>query len=272
MMSITLPRSETSEGLAYHRSGNPEGVPVVLVHGVGLRSECWYQQIDALQAHYDVFAMDMPGHGESVLINKEPAGLADFVEHLASFIENTVGRPAVIIGHSMGALLALTLANTHPQLCLGVVAMNAVYQRSDEAREAVQNRAASLRAAPQTDPTAPVKRWFSDTPSAQDKYHAALCAEWLLAADIAGYAAAYTVFAQEDGPATESLQTLTMPCLFLTGALDANSTPAMSAAMAACVRHAEVVIINDSRHMTPLTHATAVNQALLGFLEEAIAR
>lgn len=271
-MSITLPRSETSGGIAYHRSGNPDGIPVVLVHGVGLRSESWYRQIDALQTQYDVFAMDMPGHGESASLNKSPPELADFIDSLAAFIARTVCRPAVIVGHSMGALLALTLSKTHPQLCLGIVAMNAVYQRSAEAREAVQNRAASLREGAQTDPTAPVKRWFSDTPSAQDEAHAALCREWLLAADRAGYAAAYTVFAQEDGVASKDLQNLTLPCLFLTGTLDANSTPAMSEAMAACVKHADVVIIHDSRHMTPLTHATAVNQALLGFLEGVISR
>lgn len=245
---------------------------MVLVHGVGLRSESWYQQIDALQAKYDVFAMDMLGHGESTLINKNSPELADFIEQLATFIDNTVGRPAVIVGHSMGALLALTLAKTHPQLCLGIVAMNAVYQRSDAAREAVQTRAASLRKAPQTDSTAPVKRWFSDTPSAQDEIHATLCSEWLLAADRVGYAAAYTVFAQEDGLTSKDLQDLPLPCLFITGALDANSTPAMSEAMAACVSRSELVIINDSRHMTPLTHAVAVNQALLGFLNGVIAQ
>ena len=270
MTSIILHRSKTPEGIAYHRSGNPEGIPVVLVHGVGLRSESWYQQIDALQVQYDVFAVDMPGHGESAKINKQSADLADFSEYIASFILNTVARPAVIVGHSMGALLALTLDKAYPDLCLGIVSMNAVYQRSDEARQAVQIRAASLRKAPQADPTAPVKRWFSDTPSAQDEIHAAMCAEWLLAADLEGYAAAYTVFSQENGPATTDLQALTMPCLFITGALDANSTPAMSRAMAACVSRSDVVIINDSRHMTPLTHATAVNQALLGFLNGVI--
>lgn len=266
MTSITLPRSNTPDGIAYHRCGNAAGMPVVLVHGVGLRSESWYQQINALQPHCDVFAMDMPGHGESTRITKESATLADFIQKLAHFIEHIVGRPAVIIGHSMGALLALTLAKFHPSLCRGIVSMNAVYQRSDQAREAVQNRAASLRETPQADPTAPVKRWFNDNPSAQDKHHAALCCEWLLAADLVGYATAYTVFSQEDGPATEDLQILDTPCLFITGDLDGNSTPAMSNAMAACVADASVLVVNDSRHMTPLTHADAVNPALLDFI------
>lgn len=266
MTSIILPRYKTPDGIAYHRSGNMAGIPVVLVHGVGLRSESWYQQVEALQAQYDVFAMDMPGHGESELIDQEPATLTDFVTRLASFIETVVGRPAVIIGHSMGALLALTLASRYPKLCRGVVSLNAVYQRTDEARQAVQTRAANLRAATQADPTAPVKRWFSDTPSAQDERHAAMCCEWLLAANLAGYAAAYFVFSQEDGPATADLEALDLPCLFITGALDANSNPAMSQAMAACVNGSEVLVISDSRHMTPLTHAEAVNPALLGFL------
>ena len=60
MTSITLPRSKTAQGVAYHRSGD-HGAPVVLVHGVGLRAESWFQQIEALGADYRVYAVDICG-------------------------------------------------------------------------------------------------------------------------------------------------------------------------------------------------------------------
>lgn len=266
MTSIILPRFKSDSGIAYHHTGDSNGIPVVLIHGVGLRSESWYQQISGLENDYEVFAVDMPGHGESQTIDAESPGLSDFTGILAGFIKTVVARPAVIIGHSMGALLALSLAKNHPTLCLGVVAMNAIYQRSDEARVAVLARAKNLRETPQSDPTAPVKRWFDDTPSAQDKIHAALCSDWLKAANLKGYADAYTVFSEEDGLAEADLQALKLPCLFMTGELDANSSPAMSQAMSQLVNQADAVIIKGSRHMTPLTHAAEVNPALLGFL------
>ena len=50
MTSITLRRFKSSDGIAYSRAG--EGVPVVFIHGVGLRSEAWYQQVEALKYNY----------------------------------------------------------------------------------------------------------------------------------------------------------------------------------------------------------------------------
>jgi pimeloyl-ACP methyl ester carboxylesterase len=270
MTSIILHRSKTDRGIAYHRTGNTSGIPVVLVHGVGLRSESWYQQIDALQHDYDVFAVDMPGHGESQTIGEPNPDLSDFIECLALFVETVVRQPAVIVGHSMGALLSLSLAKARPDLCKAIVPMNAIYQRSDDAKRAVLARAKNLRTAPQSNPTAPVKRWFSDTPSAQDKVHAALCRDWLQTNDLKGYADAYTVFSEEDGLSEAALQSLQLPCLFITGELDANSSPAMTETMSRHVSHAESLIIKGSRHMTPLTHATEVNPALLSFFEASL--
>ena len=266
MTSITLPRSKSSSGIAYHVTGNPEGLPVVLIHGVGLRAESWYQQIAALATDYAVYAVDMPGHGDSKRLTMTQPTLSDFTAPIAALLATVINRPAVIIGHSMGALLALNLASNYPEWCAGIVPMNAVYQRNATAQAAVQQRAASLRGNEPTDPTAPIQRWFSDPSTSQDAYHADLCAQWLLAADRAGYAAAYTVFAEEDGLATTALQALKLPCLFMTGALDPNSTSAMTEAMAATVPGARSTVIADSRHMTPLTHAFAVNRALSEFL------
>lgn len=272
MTSIILPRSKTDQGIAYHRSGNANGIPLLLIHGVGLRAESWYQQIDALAPDYDVYAVDMPGHGESDILSvgSDSPILADFTDCLAQFMTQTIGKPAVILGHSMGALLALSLAKSYPDLCLAIVPMNAIYRRTDEAKQAVLSRAKHLREQPQSDPTAPVKRWFSETPSTQDQSHAAMCCEWLQGANLQGYADAYTVFSEEDGLAEAELQALDLPCLFITGELDANSTPDMSDAMAQQLKQAESLVIRHSRHMTPLTHAAQVNDALLMFLNQHV--
>ena len=78
-MSITLPRFKSANGLAFSKVG--EGMPVVFIHGVGLRSESWYQQVDALKDSYAVFTVDMPGHGESEVLRKDQPTLYDFTEN-----------------------------------------------------------------------------------------------------------------------------------------------------------------------------------------------
>jgi len=239
----------------------------VLIHGVGLRLESWYQQIDVLKQYFSVFAVDMPGHGESGLLSNSNPMLYDYTEKMAKFIIDEVQQPAIIVGHSMGALLALSLANEYPELCKAVIAMNTVYKRSVIAKSAVQERATNLTKFSNADACAPISRWFSEMPSEQDKYHAQLCREWLLSANLEGYAAAYRVFAFEDGPKTVAINKLSMPVLYLTGDLDENSNESMTNALASITPHSESVIIKDSRHMTPLTHADEVNESILSFLD-----
>lgn len=270
MTSITLPRSKTNEGLAFSHSG--KGMPVVLIHGVGLRSESWYYQVEELKKQYSVFTVDMPGHGESDLFSKHEPSLYDFTEKMARFIIDEVQEPAIIIGHSMGALLSLSLAKEYPELCLAIVAMNTVYKRSTEAKRAVQNRAADLIDFSHADACAPIARWFNDPPSHKDRIHAVLCRQWLLSANLEGYAAAYKVFAAEDGPATTAISRLAMPVLYMTGELDLNSNISMTHALAKITPDAEAVIIKDSRHMTPLTHGKEVNEVLLGFLNRRLSK
>ena len=268
MTSKTLQRFRSTDGLAYSQSG--EGVPIVLIHGVGLCSESWYQQIAALKDSYSVFTVDMPGHGESDLLDQTSPTLYDFTEKVAKFIIDVVKQPAVIVGHSMGALLSLSLAKEYPELCLAIVPMNAIYKRSEDAKQAVRNRASSLNQLSHADACAPISRWFGDSLSVQDELHAQLCRDWLSQANLKGYAAAYKIFSEEDGPATSSISNLTMPVLYVTGELDLNSNGSMTKTMASITPNAEYLIVEKSRHMTPLTHASQVNAALTNFLQRRL--
>jgi pimeloyl-ACP methyl ester carboxylesterase len=76
------------------------------------------------------------------------------------------------------------------------------------------------------------------------------------------------VFANEDGPADTGLATLQCPALFITGADEPNSTPAMSAAMAKLTPNGRAVIVAGAAHMLPMTHAAEVNTALIDFFTE----
>ncbi|WP_339849638.1 alpha/beta hydrolase [uncultured Nisaea sp.] len=258
-MTWTIPqRSDGPSGLALSRAGS--GPTIVLIHGVGLRSESWARQIPALAERCTVIAVDLPGHGDSASFVAQPA-LADYAGRIADVIDRQAG-PAVIAGHSLGALIALEIAIRHPDLCAGVAALNAIFRRSKQASDAVRARADGLPLDKISDPEPTLERWFSidRNPDAANA-----CRDWLLGADPAGYKAAYTVFAQSDGPADEALRTLSCPALFLTGSEEPNSTPAMSGAMAALVPDGECAVIDGAAHMMPMTHSGAVNRALLDF-------
>lgn len=245
MTSTTRPRSEFGH-LRAVRAGN--GPCVVLLHGVGLRAEAWGAQIDDLAQDFYVIAPDMAG--------------GDALEDYTDAVAEALDAPAWIVGHSMGAMMALDLAARYPAKVLGVAALNAIFRRSAEAKAAVQARAEALDGRSISDPTAPLTRWFGDAPSPERT----ACEAWLRSADPAAYRAAYTVFAHADGPSDAALKSLPCPALFLTGSEERNSTPAMSRAMASLTPHGTAAILQGAAHMMPMTHAAAVTAHLRAFL------
>lgn len=258
-MTWTIQRRFERSGLAAIEAG--EGAQIVLLHGVGLRAEAWNRQIDALSGQYHVIALDMPGHGGSA-VRQNMTGVSDYGDAVLAAFEG----PALIVGHSMGAMIALDLAARAPQRVQGVVALNAIFERSSAAAEAVQNRAAELDGVTVADPTGALDRWFG--PEMSDDREA--CRHWLCSVTPSGYKAAYTVFAHDPGPRREALSALECPALFVTGALEPNSTPAMSEAMAALTPKGRAMIVPDAAHMMPMTHPEEVNWALLEFATEVL--
>lgn len=258
MMSTTLQRFDLG-GLSYVTSGN--GPLVVLIHGVGLRADAWRGQVDALSTEFTVMAIDMPGHGASAVPDVGMT-LADYSDAIASALP----EPALVVGHSMGAMIALDMASRYPDRVRAVVAMNAIYRRSVAARDAVVARVASLDGQAKTDPTATLERWFGSATSPERR----ACHSWLQEVDPTGYATAYRVFASEDGPSDAQLRSLPCPALFVTGSEEPNSTPAMSRDMAALAPHGRAIVIDDAAHMMPMTHAKQVNTALWEFAQEVL--
>ncbi|NDV99997.1 alpha/beta fold hydrolase [Salipiger sp. PrR002] len=252
MIWTTRRRSDLGDGLAGIEAGS-SGPRVLLIHGVGLRAEAWGAQLEALAQHCRVTAVDMPGHGESTLAGEN--ALADYAGRIASLLDG----PALIAGHSMGAMIAAEIARQVPERVSALACLNAIYRRSDEAKKAVAARAAQLDGLSIADPEPTLSRWFEDaeTPAR------AACRDWLTGADPEGYRAAYRVFAAEDGPRDDTLRGLSCPALFMTGGREPNSTPAMSQAMAALVPQGRAVVLPDAAHMMPMTHADAVTAELL---------
>ena len=235
-----------------------KGPPLVLLHGVGLRAEAWAAQIESLSPNGSVIAPDLPGHGESPVLPGQPA-LSDYVDQVAG----AIGEPVYIAGHSMGAMIALDLAVRYPDKVRAVAALNAIYRRTVEATSAVQRRAAGLDGVNAADPSGPLARWFGDVASPE----ALACEAWLTDVSPAGYKAAYSVFAHEDGPADAGLTGLRPPALFATGRAEPNSTPAMSHAMAALAPDGRAIILEGAAHMMPMTHPEAVNKMLAIFFD-----
>ncbi|HAJ20794.1 MAG TPA: alpha/beta hydrolase, partial [Rhodospirillaceae bacterium] len=96
MTWTTLPRSNSSNGLAWHHCGS--GPAVVLIHGVGLRAESWSGILPGLAEQHSVYALDLPGHGDSPLIDKTNPTVSDYADQIAASLRDLPG-PVCIAGH-----------------------------------------------------------------------------------------------------------------------------------------------------------------------------
>lgn len=107
----------TGDGAA---APGPQPPPVLLLHGVTDSGECWPGTVRHLVRTRDVLTLDARGHGGSELPD-EPFTLAALADDAARAVRDVLGRPVVVVGHSMGGLTAQELALRHPDLVLGLV-------------------------------------------------------------------------------------------------------------------------------------------------------
>lgn len=242
-------------------AGPKGGVPLVLLHGVGMCAQAWQPQIAGLSGQVRVIALDLPGHGGLAPLAGAPS-LPDYVAWTAEVIEGLGLGPVALAGHSMGALIAGGVAVERPDLVARLGLLNAVFNRSAQARAAVEARAVEL-ARGEADREAPLARWFAqgEAPEAREKVGL-----WLRAVDAQGYSAAYSPFASGDACYADRFAQIACPTLVLTGALDNNSSPEMAREMAALVQNGRLMVVAGERHMVSLTAPDLVTDAMRGWL------
>jgi pimeloyl-ACP methyl ester carboxylesterase len=104
------------------------GPPVVILHGLFGSKRNWSSIARQLAPDFHVYAVDLRNHGESPWHEQHdyPAMAAD----VADLIEQQVGQPVTLIGHSMGGKVAMYLALTRPELVERLVVVDIPPARS----------------------------------------------------------------------------------------------------------------------------------------------
>lgn len=264
MMWKTLPRSKTTENIAYYKTG--KGPAILMIHGVGLRLESWGPQIQALSKEHTVIAIDLPGHGDSVELNPTPSDIDSYTHEIKLFVDEVISDTCIVIGHSLGALIAIRFAHLYQSNCDAIVALNCIHQRTEGAMHAVQLRAKELATeGPKNIVSDTLSRWFGESPSDRNLELAGICQQWLDDTNIKGYVDAYNIFANENGIPEKILRMNNLPIAFITGTLDSNSTPLMSRDMAKISPLGTAKIITGAGHMIQMTHTKEVNKILRSF-------
>lgn len=89
----------------YQRMGSGPGL--VLLHGAGAATHSWRDLLPRLAEHFDVIAPDLPRHGFTRTQARQQCALPAMAEAFTALLAHLQVRPAVMVGHSAGAAIAL---------------------------------------------------------------------------------------------------------------------------------------------------------------------
>ena len=101
-----------SKGISYREAG--AGPALVLLHGIGSSSASWLFQLESL-AGYRLLAWDAPGYGASAFLSVAEPRPADYAQALHEFLERLLLKDVVLVGNSLGCLMAAAYAAVHPE-------------------------------------------------------------------------------------------------------------------------------------------------------------
>jgi pimeloyl-ACP methyl ester carboxylesterase len=117
---ITEHEFDAGEVRLNYAEGPPNGPPLVLLHGLGRRWQVFLPLIPALSLRSHIFAPDLRGHGKSTRVPRRYQGTT-YAEDIARFLGECVSAPAVLLGHSLGGMLAMWVACHHPELLRALI-------------------------------------------------------------------------------------------------------------------------------------------------------
>ena len=240
--------------------------PVLLLHGIGGGRAGWGDIGPTLAAAgHTVVALDFPGYGGSASI--DPFDLAGLADAVLRSIDHLGASSAILVGHSMGGMVAQELTARAPERVAGLVlaSTSPAFGKSDGdwQRAFVAARFAPLDAglrmaglAAQLVPT----MLGPDTPPER-----AAAAQALMAGvPESTYRAAVLALLPFDRRA--ALPSIGVPTLVITGEHDGTAPPEVARRMAERIPGARLVIVPGAGHLLPIENPAALAEAVVFLL------
>lgn len=247
-------------------TGNPDGVPLVLLHAIGTSSAMWGPQSLAWAARFRLIAVDLPGHGQSPSW-PEGAAFGDYAESVGATLADLGIASASVVGLSFGAMVAMRLAHDRPDLLRSLVLANGVAVAPPPVRDAWRERIATVqRYGVDAIADATLGRWF--TPQFAEKSPLTLNAVkgMLLTTSAEGFIGAAHAISTLDH--THLLAGITCPTLVVSGRYDAAAPEAQVAQIATQIQNA-VLLSLEAPHMSNIECADTFTEQVGEFLIQA---
>lgn len=263
-LNVNGRRAYYHDGGVAWEAGRPA---VVFVHGAGGDHSLWQQQSRALAHHgFNMAALDLPGHGRS----EDAPGLdsvADHADWVGAFVEASGLGRAAIVGHSLGACIALELAARHPERVTAIALVGAGLQMKvspDLLRDSAEDKPQAVNF---------ITAYGHGKPAHLG--HAATPGNWLMGSGAALVSACsseslhrdFAVCDAWDG--SEAAPRVRCSALVVAGAGDRMTPPRVGKALAEAIPGARLEMLPGTGHMIPTEAPRALLALLDGFLRAA---
>jgi pimeloyl-ACP methyl ester carboxylesterase len=110
--------------ISYREAGS--GTPVVILHGLGGRSESWVPQYDGLSDGYRIIGWDAPGYNESSEMPEDEPLIPDYVKVAKRFTDALGLDKFHLVGHSVGTVLSAGFHQAYGDQLLSLTLAEAV--------------------------------------------------------------------------------------------------------------------------------------------------
>ena len=248
--------------LHYRLDGPEDGAPLLLVNSLGTDLRLWDDLLPLLPDGLRIIRYDKRGHGRSSLPDA-PCTMGALVKDAEALLDHLGQRDAVVVGLSIGGMIAQGLAVKRLDLVRGLVLSNTAAKIGT--RQIWQDRARVVETRG-LEPLADgiLARWLP--PRAQAGPQAARCREMLIAQPARGYAACCLAIAGTDFyTPTASLR---LPLLGIAGSEDRATPPDLVRETVDLVPGARFCLMRGAGHLPPVD-APADYATILGdFLRE----
>lgn len=111
--SKVKPQSKFVEanGLRLHyKEWSTKGPPLLFLHGITSSSDSWDAIAPSFVDDYRVMAFDLRGHGQSAKPDTGYSWESDYARDISTFITEQLDEPAIVVGHSLGAVVSASVA------------------------------------------------------------------------------------------------------------------------------------------------------------------
>ena len=231
--------------LHYTADGQDHGPPLVFLNSLGSDLRIWDQVSASLADHHPIIRYDKRGHGLSDC-PPGPYSIADHTADLAGLLDHLQVPKAILVGISVGGMIALDFAVRHSERVQALVVSNSGAKIGTAAYW--QARITAIRTAgiePLAEPI--LSRWFAPTfsethPAEYKGYH-----NMLTRTPIEGYAA--TCEAIRDADLRAAVGAIVAPTLVLCGADDLATPPDLGRDLASALPNAQFALIDGAAHL-----------------------